>query len=51
MRFSDIQERALTPMDTEKRIQQFSKINISDLCWKSVQETNWFCEHKSFTLK
>jgi len=32
-------------MDTEKRIQRFSKIIIADLAAKSVQENNCFCEH------
>ncbi len=45
MRFSDLHERTPSPMDTEKRIQQFSKINISYLGAKSVHENNCFCEH------
>lgn len=32
-------------MDTEKRIQRFSKIIITDLGAKSVHENNCFCEH------
>jgi len=45
MRFSDLKKGILTLMDTEKRIQRFSKIIIADLAAKSVQENNCFCEH------
>ena len=45
MRFSDLKKRILTLMDTEKRIQRFSKIIIAEFRAKSVHENKWFCEH------
>ena len=38
MRFSDLKKRILTLMDTEKRIQRFSKIIIAEFGAKSVHE-------------
>ncbi len=32
-------------MDTEKRIQRFSKNIIAVFLAKSVHENKWFCEH------
>ena len=50
MRFSDLKKRILTLMDTEKRIQRFSKIIIAEFRAKSVHENKWFCEHSTLII-
>ena len=51
MRFSDLKKRILTLMDTEKRIQRFSKIIISEIWAKSVHESKCFYVHQKLELR